>query len=107
VIAHDADAWASHIGDEFAALSSNSNKLLDKPTRKAELARSSMAGLAPTPLLSARLFDFGNAVVMKSQHQPDRGKPLQVTRVWVNRDGGWVETVSYQTAVQVAPVAGR
>jgi hypothetical protein len=37
---------------------------------------------------------------MRSRHVPDRGKPLQVTRVWVKRDGKWLETVSYQTAIQ-------
>lgn len=105
VMAHDAEKWASLIGDEFAALSSNSNKLLDKATRKSELARSSLAGLAPTPLSSARMSDFGDAVVMESEHQPDRGKPLHVTRVWVKRGAGWVETVSYQTSIQAA--AGR
>jgi len=25
---------------------------------------------------------------------------LEVTRLWVKRDGKWVETASYQTAVQ-------
>jgi hypothetical protein len=102
VMAHDAEKWASLIGDEFAALSSNSNKLLDKATRKSELARSSLAGLAPTPLTSARMSDFGDAVVMESEHQPDGGKPLHVTRVWVKRGAGWVETVSYQTSIQGA-----
>jgi Domain of unknown function (DUF4440) len=102
VVARDVEKWASLIADEFAALSSNSNKLLDKATRKSELARSTLAGLSPTPLSSARMFDFGDAVVMESEHQPDRGKPLHVTRVWVKRGGGWVETLSYQTSIQSA-----
>jgi hypothetical protein len=100
VMAHDAEKWGSLVGDEFAALSSNSDKLLDKATRKAELAKSSLAGLAPTPLSWARMTDFGDTVVMESQHQPDRGKPLHVTRVWVKRGAGWVETLSYQTSIQ-------
>jgi uncharacterized protein DUF4440 len=102
VMARDAEKWASLIGDEFAALSSNSNKLLDKATRKEELARSSLAGLAPTPLSWAHMSDFGDVVVMESEHQPDRGKPLHVTRVWVKRGTGWVETLSYQTSIQAA-----
>jgi hypothetical protein len=105
VMARDAEKWASLVGDEFAALSSNSNKLLDRATRKEELARSTLAGLAPTPLSWAHMSDFGNAVVMESEHQPDRGKPLHVTRVWVKRGAGWVETLSYQTSIQAA--AGR
>jgi hypothetical protein len=37
---------------------------------------------------------------MISEHTPDGGRPLYVTRVWVQRDGRWVETLSYQTAVR-------
>jgi hypothetical protein len=97
---HDAPNWDAHTGDEFVAASSYSDRLLDKPTRLGELRRDNMAGLAPTPLTSGQLFEFGDTVIMRSRHVPDRGKPLQVTRVWVKRDGKWVETASYQTAVQ-------
>jgi hypothetical protein len=99
-MAHNAADWDAHTGEEFVAASSYSDRLLDKPTRMAELRRANMAGLAPTPLASAKLFEFGDAVVMRSRHVPDQGKPLEVTRVWVKRDGKWVETASYQTAVQ-------
>ena len=97
---HDAENWDAHTGEEFAAASSYSDRLLDKTTRLGELRRDNMAGLAPTPLTSGQLFEFGDTVIMRSRHVPDRGKPLQVTRVWVKRDGKWVETASYQTAVQ-------
>ena len=96
----DAAGWDGRTGEEFIAASSNSDRLLDKPTRMAELRRSNMAGLAPTPLSSAKLFEFGDTVVMSSRHTPDRGRPLQITRVWVKRDGNWVETLSYQTSIQ-------
>jgi len=97
---HDAVDWDAHTGEEFVAASSYSDRLLDKPTRMGELRRANMAGLAPTPMASATLFEFGDAVVMRSRHVPDQGKPLEVTRVWVKRDGKWVEVASYQTAVQ-------
>jgi hypothetical protein len=97
---HDAPNWDAHTGEEFVAASSYSDRLLDKVTRLGELRRDNMAGLAPTPLTSGQLFEFGDTVIMRSRHVPDRGKPLQVTRVWVKRDGKWVETASYQTAVQ-------
>jgi hypothetical protein len=58
-----------------------------------------MSGVAPTPLVSARMSVFGDAVLMRSEHKPDTGKPLHVTRVWVKRGGNWVETLSYQTSV--------
>src|SRR5438445_3091659 len=84
---HDAAAWDAQTGEEFVAASSYSDRLLDKPTRMAELKRANMAGLAPTPLASATLFEFGDAVVMRSRHVPDQGKLREVTRAWVKRIG--------------------
>lgn len=99
-MAHNSAVFATMVGDEFVAASSNSNKISGKRDRMADFDHSKNAGVAPTPLISARMFDFGDAVLMTSQHQPDRGKPLHVTRVWVKRDGSWVETLSYQTSIR-------
>jgi hypothetical protein len=101
-VAHNATDWSAHVADEFAAASSNSDQLLDKPTRMAGLEKEKMGGVSPTPLVSARMFDFGDAVIMTSRHKPDRGNQLHITRVWIKRDGKWVETLSYQTAIQTA-----
>ena len=97
---HNAPDWDAHTGEEFIAASSYSDRLLDKPTRLGELKRANMAGLAPTPLVSAKLLVFGDAAVLRSHHVANQAKPLEVTRVFVKRDGKWVEVVSYQTAVQ-------
>jgi hypothetical protein len=97
---HNAADWDAHTGEEFIAASSYSDRLLDKPTRLGELKRANMAGLAPTPLVSAKLLVFGDAAVLRSHHVANQAKPLEVTRVFVKRDGKWVEVVSYQTAVQ-------
>jgi Domain of unknown function (DUF4440) len=99
--ARNSAAFAPVVADEFVAASSNSDRLQSKRSRIAEFDRSKDAGVAPTPLLSARMFTFGVAVLMVSEHQPDRGSPLHVTRIWVKRRGAWVETLSYQTAVTV------
>jgi hypothetical protein len=101
-MAHNSAVFATLVADEFVAASSNSNKVYDKHGRMDDFDHSKMAGVAPTPLMSARMFDFGDAVLMTSEHQPDRGKPLHVTRVWVKRDGRWMETLSYQTSVNTA-----
>jgi hypothetical protein len=101
-MAHNSAVFATLVGDEFVAASSNSNKLYDKRGRMDDFDHSKMAGVAPTPLMSARLFSFPGAVLMISEHRPDRGKPLHVTRVWVERAGSWVETLSYQTSVKTA-----
>jgi hypothetical protein len=99
-MAHNSPVFATLAADEFVAASSNSNKIYDKRGRMDDFDHAKMAGVAPTPLISARMFDFGDAVLMVSEHTPDRGKPLHVARVWVKRNGNWMETVSYQTSVQ-------
>ena len=68
--------------------------------QQAEREKAAMGGVAPTKLLTAQLLDFGNTVVMRSKHQPDKGDLLQITRVWVKRDGRWQETLSYQTGIK-------
>lgn len=101
-MARNSAVFATMVGDEFVAASSNSNKIYDKRGRMDDFDHSKMAGVAPTPLTSARMFEFGDAVLMLSNHTPDRGKPLRVLRVWVKRNGNWMETVSYQTSVQAS-----
>jgi hypothetical protein len=100
-MAHNSAVFATLVAEEFVAASSNSNKLYDKRGRMEDFDHAKMAGVAPTPLVSARMFVFGDAVLMTSQHIPDRGKLLHVTRIWVKRNGNWMETVSYQTSVVV------
>jgi hypothetical protein len=56
------------VADEFVAASSNSDKLQSKRSRMAEFDRSKDAGVAPTPLLSAQMYTFGDAVLMVSEH---------------------------------------
>ena len=105
VAAHDSAAWGAHIADEFFAVTSNSNRPLDKAARMAGLNNQKVAGIAPFPLLSARMFEFGKAMVMISLQQPERGLPLHVTRVWFKRNGEWLEAYSYQTTVQAVDPA--
>ena len=99
---HNSADWGKYVADEFSAASSNSNKVLDKQGRMADLERSKMAGYAPMPVEKLRLFDFAEAVVLESQHQPLSGKPVHITRLWVKRDGKWLEAVSYQTRIEAA-----
>jgi Domain of unknown function (DUF4440) len=96
------ELWSARIADEFVAASSNSDRLFDKPNRIAGLKQNTMRGLSPTALTSGRIYDFGDAAVMASDHVTDRGAPLHVTRVWVKRAGQWVEALSYQTAKSAA-----
>jgi hypothetical protein len=102
VAVHDSVAWSAHIADEFFAVTSNSDRPLDKTTRMAGLDNQKVAGIAPFPLVAARMFEFGDAMVMMSVQQPARGLALRVTRVWFKRKDAWLEAYSYQTTIQAA-----
>jgi uncharacterized protein DUF4440 len=95
-----AEEWKQVAADEIALVSYNSDRTFDKATRAAAIAKATLGGVAPTKLLSAKLFEFGDAVLMTSQHQAPSGGLIHITRVWVKRDGRWQETLSYQTAVR-------
>jgi len=102
---HDAAAWGPHIAEEFVMLGSSNDHPLNKADRIATLNLQKQTGFAsaPSPLVSAQMFDFGDAVVMTCQHQPYTGKPVHVSRLWIKRNGQWVMSISYQTTMQAAP----
>lgn len=101
---HDAAAWAPHIADEFAMLSSANDHPLTKGDRIAtlNLQKQSGRGSAPSPLVSAQMFDFGDSVIMTCMHQPYTGKPVHVSRLWIKRNGQWIMSISFQTMIQAA-----
>jgi Domain of unknown function (DUF4440) len=101
---HDAAAWAPHIAKEFVIVSSRNSRPFSKADRIAVLNRQKQEGVgsAPSPLVSARMFDFPGAIVMTCLHQPYSGKPVHVSRVWIKRDGKWLLVISYQTNIQSA-----
>ncbi len=100
VTAHDSAAWGTHIADDFFAVTSNSDRPLDKQTRMAGLDHQKQGGIAPFPLVSARMFQHGDTMVMISLQQPEHGKALHVTRIWIKQQKTWVELFSYQTTIQ-------
>jgi ketosteroid isomerase-like protein len=104
VTAHDAEAWAPHIADEFVQISSNSDHVISKAGRIETLNKQKASGVgsAPAPLVSAKMFNFGDAVIMTCLHQPYSGKPIHVSRLWIKRDGKWIMSISYQTTIQAA-----
>jgi hypothetical protein len=99
---HDAEAWTPHIADEFVMVSSSNDRPFTKSDRIGVLNLQKQTGVpsAPAPLVSAHMFDFGDAVVMTCLHQPYSGKPVHVSRIWIKRDGKWIMVVSYQTTIQ-------
>jgi len=105
-VARDMDLWGHHVADECDILDSGGDGILSKAQRIANTLKAKQAGMrtneAP-PLLSARMYDFGNTVVFIAEEQPYRGKPFYATRVMVNRDGRYQMTVSYHTTIADVP----
>jgi hypothetical protein len=106
VTGHDASAWAPHIADEFVQISSNSDHPINKSGRMETLNKQKASGVgsAPAPLVSAKMYDFGDSIIMTGLHQPYSGKSIHVSRLWIKRDGQWVMAISYQTAIQAGAV---
>lgn len=104
VMRHQPEVWAERVADEFLVV--GAARRHSKADRKAVLAEQqrSNANSAPAPLVSARLFGFGDAIVMLCEHQPFHGKAARVSRVFVKRDGRWLMAVSFQTTRQDADV---
>jgi hypothetical protein len=99
---HDSQAWASHMADEFTLTNSNNDHVMTKADRIAILdkQKQSGAGSAPSPLVSAKMYDFPDAIVMTAQHQSGDHKPTHVTRVWIKRDRLWQMAISQQTTIE-------
>ncbi|MCU1298549.1 MAG: hypothetical protein JWO91_2827 [Acidobacteriaceae bacterium] len=99
---HESEGWAPHVADEFLLVNNNNDHVLTKSDRMAILDKQKQNGSpsAPVPLVAAKMFDFGDTVVMKAEHQRATGKAIHVTRVWIKRDGKWIMAFSQQTTVQ-------
>ena len=104
VMEGDAEVWARHVADEFMVI--GPTRRHSKTDRKAVIAEQKRSNThsAPSPLVSARLFGFADAMVMTCEHQPFHGKAARVSRVFVKRDGKWLMAVSFQTTRQDAAV---
>jgi hypothetical protein len=93
--------WASHVADEFEII--NNGSMRNKPERVEIAKREEASGVgAPgAPILSMKMYDFGDAVVTTSKHIPYQGgKPYYNVRVFVHRDGHWPIAWSQQTTIQ-------
>jgi len=101
VAAHDAETWSPHIASEFTMLGSTNDHPLNKSDRIATLnmQKQTGRGALPAPVVSAQMYEFGDALVMTSVHQPYSGKSMRVSRLWIKRDGKWMMAISFQTTI--------
>jgi Domain of unknown function (DUF4440) len=104
VTSHDPKGWSPHFLDEFVLIASGG---ADPVTKAGRLEQLSKPGFGPAPPQLAanpevRFIHFGDSIVMIAQANPYSGKPAQISRVWVYRDGMWRMAFSYQTTIQSA-----
>jgi len=106
---NDAEAWGYDIAEEFIGVDTGGGQPVTKSARIAALKRLKAAGVetsATAPLVSARMFDFGEAAVMTALHKTGDSYS-QISRIWVHRDDHWQMAFSYQTKVEKAAPEGN
>lgn len=102
VLTNDVDAWIPNFTDDFVFVTPDGGPPLNKADRVAmikELKRSNTM-LIPARVESMKIWAFGDAAVMRSEHKPVHGRTLHITRVFVKRDGHWQIAFGQQTAIE-------
>jgi len=99
---NDADAYAPLIADEFTATDTHHDRPYTKSDRLAQIKKQKLAGArsAPPELTGARMFDFGETVMMLAREQRPGGKAYFNTRMWVERGGRWQMLFSFNTRIE-------
>jgi hypothetical protein len=73
--------------------------------------KSSGASVASAPLVWARIWDFQGGAVMLSIQQGNNSKAFWASRAFVNNNGYWQMTESFQTIIQdsqaMAPMTSK
>jgi len=97
-----ADAYAPLITEEFTATDTHHDRVYSKADRVAQINRQKKSGVqsVPPPLVSARMFDFGETVMMVAREQRPNAKAYFNTRMWVRRDGRWQMLFSFNTRIE-------
>ena len=101
--------WKTLVGESMVVISPS--MFLDKAGRLALLVKQREAyglGSPSAPVVSMRLFEFGNAVVMIALHGPNAaGKPSYAVRIFTNEDGNWKIVLSAQTDIKQPTSASK
>lgn len=99
---NDADDYAPLIADEFTATDTHHDRPYTKPDRLAQIKKQKLTGARSVPpeLISARMFGFGETVMMIAREQRPGAKPYFNTRMWVKRDGRWQMLFSFNTRIE-------
>jgi hypothetical protein len=99
---NDADAYAPLISEEFTATDTHRDRPFTKTDRLAQIQKQKQSGARSMPpeLISARMFDFGETVMMTAREHRPGAKSFFNTRMWVKRDGRWQMLFSFNTRIE-------
>jgi ketosteroid isomerase-like protein len=101
VLTNDVDAWIPNFTDDFVFVTPDGGPPLNKADRVAmikDLKRTNTT-LIPAEVVSMKVWVFGDAAVMRSEHKSHRGKTLHITRVFTKRSGHWQIAFGQQTEI--------
>jgi len=98
----DAHAYEPLIADEFTATDTHHDRPYNKTDRLGQINKQKFSGVHSTPseLISARMFDFGDTVMMIAREQRPGAKTYFNARMWVKRDGRWQMLFSFNTRIE-------
>lgn len=102
VLTNDVEAWAPNFTGDFLFVTPDGGTPLNKADRIAmitELRRTNTT-LIPAEVSSMKIWVFGDAAVMRSEHKPLHGKVLHVTRLFEKHNGHWQIAFGQQTWVE-------
>ena len=99
---NDADAYAPLIADEFTATDTHHDRPYTKSDRLEQIKKLRLAAARSRPpaLTCARMFDFGETVMMMAREQRPNAESYFNTRMWVKRDGHWQMLFSFNTRIK-------
>ncbi len=102
VLTNDVEAWIPNFTEDFLFVTPDGGTPLNKQDRVVmikELRRTNTT-LIPAEVLSMKVWVFGDAAVMRSEHRPRHGKILHVTRLFEKNSGHWQIAFGQQTWVE-------
>ena len=98
------DSWSANVADDFTATNSPDNVVYDRANRLEQFNNMIKAGLhtTPTPMVSAQVFDLGDAVLVVPREQPPTNKTNLNTRLMIKEKGHWVMLFSFNTRIEAS-----
>jgi len=102
VLTNDVEAWIPNFTDDFIFVTPDGGAPLNKADRVAMITdlRRTNTTLIPAEVSSMKVWVFGDAAVMRSEHKPLHGKVLHVTRLFEKHKGHWQIAFGQQTWVE-------